>query len=151
GEKLVLVAKVVLSKLAGRVALRLEQFRDGRILRAEPNIRAGQTYFGQACSDWRLSRDEGCAARGATLLAIPARKHCAFLADPIDIRRPISHIAAVIDARVIPPNIVAENDEDVGFLRLREGIGRGEDQCQEQTSYCSYSCFHMEVVWDSVG
>ena len=42
-QHLVLVAEMVLAELAGGVALRLEQFGDGRVFLLQPEVGAGQT------------------------------------------------------------------------------------------------------------
>jgi hypothetical protein len=42
-------------------------------------------------------------------------EHRSFFANAIDIRRPMAHVAAVIDARVVPPDVVPHDDDDVWF------------------------------------
>ena len=45
-QELVLVAEMVLAELAGRVAERLQEFGDGRIFRAQADVRARHADFG---------------------------------------------------------------------------------------------------------
>ena len=49
-QKLVAVAEVVLPELAGGVALRFEQFGDGRVFVSQPQCSAGQADLGEAGS-----------------------------------------------------------------------------------------------------
>ena len=116
-QELVLVAEVVLAELPVDVAERLQEFRDGRILRLKADIRTGQADLRQSRADRRLARDERRASGGAALLAVPVREHRAFVADAVDVRRAVSHHSAVVDARVEPADIVAHDHEDVGLLR----------------------------------
>ena len=74
------------------------------------------------------------AARPAVqlCLSVPARKHRAFLADTIDVWRPITHVAAVVDAGVIPADVIAPDHENVGLLRFREdGSWQDENACEQ--------------------
>ena len=60
------------------------------------------------------------AARPAvqTLLAIPVREQRTFLGDAVNVGRLVAHHAAVIATRVVPADVVAPEDEDVGLLAL---------------------------------
>src|SRR5215469_18755981 len=58
GQVLVEVAQMVLAELACRVAKRLKQFGDRRILGLEPNRRAGNADFGKAGAIAALASDE---------------------------------------------------------------------------------------------
>ncbi|MCY1239475.1 hypothetical protein D9M72_522700 [compost metagenome] len=136
-QELVLVAQVVLAELAGGIALRLEQFGNGRVFRLQAEIGAGQADFRQAGADRRLAGDEGGAPGGAALLAIPIGEESTLIADAVDVGRAIAHHAAVIDARIEPADIVAHDHQDVrlaaagcGCCRLlrvgrRGGNGKG--------------------------
>ena len=70
-QELVAVAEVVLAELAGDVAERLEQLGDGRILRLQAESEPRQPDLGQPGADRRLAGDEGGAAGGAAVLAVP--------------------------------------------------------------------------------
>ena len=76
-QKLVAVAEMVLAELAGRVAERLQQLGDRRILRLKPDGRARQADLGQAGAERRLAGDEGGAPGGAALLAVPVGEQIA--------------------------------------------------------------------------
>jgi hypothetical protein len=86
--------------------------------------------------DWR---DEGGPARGAALLAVPSQEHPAFFADTIDVRRLIAHVATVVNAGVLPANVVTHDYENVWLLRLRRKSGREQgyrqkdDQIRQKT------------------
>ena len=71
GQHLVAVAEVVLAELAGHVALRPQQRGDRRVFLLHALGRARQADLGQAGADRRLAGDEGGAAGGAALLAVP--------------------------------------------------------------------------------
>src|SRR5271170_6289561 len=107
GQKLVAIAEMILTELAAHIALRLEQFSDGRIFRLQAEFGSGQADFGEAGANRRLTGDEGCPSGGATLLAIPVGEHRALLGDAVDIRGTITHDAMVVGADVVPANIVA--------------------------------------------
>src|ERR1700733_13987636 len=90
-QMLVAVAEMVLAELAGGVAERLHDIRDARIERTEPELGPRQTHLGEAGADRRLASDEGGAAGGATLLAVPVGEDRAFLADAVDVGRAVAH------------------------------------------------------------
>ena len=119
GQEFIAVAEVVLAELSGHVAERLEQVGDGRILRLEAHLGAGQADLGQAGADRRLARDERSAAGGAALLAVPIREHRAFLGDAIDVRGLVAHDAVVVGADIEPADVVAPDDQDVRLTGLR--------------------------------
>ena len=116
-QELVAVAEVVLAELPGRVALRLEQVGERRVLLGEPFLRAGQADLQQAGAEARLPGDERRAARGAGLLRVVVGEDRAFLGDAVDVGRAVAHHAAVVGADVPVADVVAEDDEDVGLLR----------------------------------
>ena len=62
--------------------------------------------------------DERRASGRAGLLAIPVREHCAFLREPVNVGRLVAHHATVIATRVVPPDVVTPENEDVGLLAL---------------------------------
>ena len=80
GQVLVLIAKVVLAELAGRVTLLLEEVGDGR-RPVRDAVRAARHADGQqARTERMLPEDERCAARGATLLRVGISEQRPFLA-----------------------------------------------------------------------
>ncbi len=91
-QVLVAVAEMVLAELAGGVAERLHDIGDARIVRPEPELGARQADLRQAGADRRLPGNEGGAAGGAALLAIPVGEHRAFFGDAVDVGRPVAHM-----------------------------------------------------------
>ena len=128
GQHVVAVAEVVLAELAGRVAERLEQLGERRVCLGQTLGRARQADLGEAGADGRLPGDERRAAGGAALLAVPVGEQRALLGDAVDVRRPVAHHAHVVGADVELADVVAPDDEDVGFLRLLRGGRRGEQR-----------------------
>src|SRR5271166_4171144 len=68
---LVAVSEMVLAELPGGIAVCLQHVGDGRVERAEPELRSRQTDLRQAGADRRLSGDKSGSARGAALLPVP--------------------------------------------------------------------------------
>src|SRR5262249_26209009 len=86
------------------------------IFRLQTKLGAGQSDFGQSGADRRLAGDEGGAAGGATLLAVPICKQRAFFGDAIDVGRAIPHDAMVVSADLKPSDVVSPDDEDFRLL-----------------------------------
>ena len=61
------------------------------------------------------------APGGAARLGVVVHEHAAFVGDAVDVRRFADHQAAVIAARLHPADVVAHDEQDVGFLVLRLG------------------------------
>jgi len=122
-QELVLVPEVVLAELSCGVAKRFEQLGDSRVLRSNADIRAWQPDFRKARADRRLSRDEGGAPCSAALLAVPVGEHRAFVTDAIDVRRAVTHDAAVVYARIEPADVVAHDHQDVRLASRRRRGG----------------------------
>lgn len=133
GQVLIQVAEMVLAELAGGIAKRLQQLRDGRIELGQPFLRARQTDLGEAGADGRLAVKERRTTGGTALLAVPVREQRTLFRDAIDVRRFIAHHALVVGADVPEADVVAPDDEDVGFLLLR---GRGECEHNQHHCYC---------------
>ena len=91
---------MVLAELAGRVALRLEQFGKRRVLLGKPFLGARQADLEQAGAEARLAGDERGASGGAGLLRVVVGEDRTFLGDAVDVRRAIAHHAAVVGADV---------------------------------------------------
>ena len=112
----VAIALVVLAELAGGVALALQDrgHRDVGLLPAF--LRAGHADFGHARAHGHAAADEGRATGGAALLRVVVGEGDAFLGDAIDVRRLVAHHATAVVADVPGADVVAPDDEDVGFL-----------------------------------
>src|SRR5262245_60474607 len=118
---LITIALMVLAELAGGVAQTLHHSRDRHVGLLPAFLRTGQSDFRHAGADRHVATDERRAPSGAALLAIVVGERKAFPRQPIDIRRLIAHHAAVVVADVPGADVVAPDDEDVGFIvrRLR--------------------------------
>src|SRR5262245_23624077 len=117
-RRLVAVTEVVLAELTRRVAQRLEQLRDRRILLLQAERGARQADLGQACAQARLAGDEGGAPGGAALFAVRVCEHHALARHAVDVRRPVSHDAERVGADVGLTDVVAPNHNDVRLARL---------------------------------
>jgi hypothetical protein len=113
GEELVLVSQMVLAELPGGVAHGFQQFRNGGIFCSNPDVGPRHSHLGQAGANWVLSGDERCAAGGAALLAVVVGAGCAFVADAVNVGRPVTHLAPVVIADVPPADVVPPKDKDV--------------------------------------
>ena len=123
-QMLVAVALVVLAELSGGVALALEDRGHGHVGLLPAFLRAGQTDLGHAGADGHAAADEGRATRRAALLRVVIGEGDAFFGDAIDVRRLVAHHAAAVVADVPGADVVAPDDEDVGFLVRRLNGGR---------------------------
>ena len=122
-QEFVAVAEMVLAELSGRIALRLQQLGDGRILRRQPFLGSRQANLQQPGPQRTLPGDEGGAAGGAGLLPIIVGEDRAFIGDAIDVGRAVAHHAAIVGADVPVADVIAHDDEDVGLLLLRGSGG----------------------------
>ena len=132
-QELVAVAEMVLAELSGRISLRLQKFGDSRVLSGQPFLCSRQAHLQESGSQWTLSGDECCAARGAGLLSIIVGEYRALVGDAVDVGRAIAHHATVVGADVPVADIIGHDDEHVGLLLLR-GRGseyRGSEQRQQ--------------------
>ena len=112
---------MVLAELARGVAEILEQAADRGIQLAHAHRRAGKAHLGQAAANAVLTGKERRAARGARLLAVVMLELDALAADAVDARRLIAHQAIRIGADVRDADVIAPNDEDIGFASRRGG------------------------------
>ena len=109
---------MVLAELAGGVAQRLEHFGNGRVFLLQADGGAGHADLGQAGADRVLPGDEAGAAGGAALLRVVVGEGHPFLRDAVDVGGPVAHHAAAEVADVPYADVVAPQDQDVGFLLL---------------------------------
>ena len=100
------------------VAKRLQEFRNGWVFRTNTNVGTGHPHLGQAGADRVLAGDKrGPAGRTALLTVIVSEGHT-FIADTIDVRRAVPHLAAIVVADVPPADVISPKDEDVRLARL---------------------------------
>ena len=119
GQCLVAIADVILAELAGRVAHVAQEAADRGILLADAHRRAREPNLAQPGADDVLAREKRRTSRGARLFAVVVQEPNAFLGDAIDVGRLVPHQAAAVSADVGDPDVVAEDDEDVGLLLRR--------------------------------
>ena len=122
-QELVAVAEMVLAELSGRVAERLEQLGERRVLVRQAFLRSRQADLQEAGAHRALAGDERGAAGGAGLLAVIVGEDRAFVGDAVDVGRAVAHHAAVVGADVPVADVVAHDDEDVRLLLLLRGRG----------------------------
>ncbi len=148
GKILVAIAKMVLADLRRRVAVRLEQFGDRRVLVLNSLLGRRHADLQQTGAEWRLSEDKGGTACRAGLLGIIIREHRAFSRDAIDVGRTSTHHAAMVGADIPDADVVAHDDDNVWTLwrrlRLRAGrLGQGDrhqrrrPQLARRTTLCA--------------
>src|SRR5262249_22986066 len=116
-QKLVTIAKVILSELPSSVAKRSKQISNGWIFRLQSEIGSGKSHFCKAGADWRLAGYECGAPGSAALLPIPVGEQCPFFCNTINIGRAIPHDSVVISADVKPPDVISPDDQDVRLFR----------------------------------
>src|SRR5882724_2172106 len=104
-----MVAEMVLAELAGAVAQIVEE--RGESGRPGPQV-------GRAARELRRdhAREEGIAPGRATLLSVVGHHDRAFFRNPVNVGRFPDHHAAVITARLHPADIIAHDEQDIGFL-----------------------------------
>ena len=129
----VAVALVVLAELSGGVAEALHDGGHGDVGFLPAFRRTREADLGHASADGNGAVDEGGAAGGAALLAVVIGEENALLADAINVRRLVTHHAAVVVADVLGADVVAPDDQDVGFLA--RGKRWAGDECQSDNDY----------------
>ena len=138
-QVLVEVTQVVFAELPAHVAHRLEHFCDGGVFLGEPLLGTGQAHFEQAGAYGRLAGEEGGASGRATVLAVPVGEQGTFPCDAVNVGGFVPHGAQVVRADVVPPDVVAPDDDDVGLLLPHEGTG---DQPKG-----TYRDQRFELIW----
>jgi hypothetical protein len=118
---LVPIAEVVLAELGGRIAEGLERLGNGDVAVLEPHRRSRDADLGEAGALARLAGDEGRAAGRATVLGVIVREHHAFLGKAIDVGRAVAHHTKRIGTDIGLPDMIAEDDKDVGLLASGRG------------------------------
>jgi len=122
-EEFVAVAQMVLTKLAGNIAERLEQFCDGGIFFLESLGCSRHADLGIAGAHRNLAGDECSTAGGATLLTVIIGKVQAFVGNTINVRCLVAHHPMVDVARVPVADVISPDDQDVGFVCCLNGRG----------------------------
>ena len=112
-QHVIAVTKMILSKLASHVSLRLQKCGDGWVFLFHAFGRARQTNLGQAGANRRLTSDKCGATGGATLLAVPIREQRAIFRNAVNVGRFVTHHAPVVSADIELTNVVAPDNENV--------------------------------------
>src|SRR4051794_11480907 len=114
-QVLVEITQVVLAELSCRIAARLEQLCDGRVLRLQADRRGGNADLRETGTKDALTRDERGTPSGAALLAVGVGEAHALRRETVDVGRAVTHQAAAVGADIRDADIVAPDDEDVGL------------------------------------
>ncbi len=116
-QELVQIAEMVLAELPGLVALFLQRGGDRAGFSRDADLGAGLANRGHAGADRQFAGDEIGPARRAACLGVIVGKQHAFLGELVEVRRLAGHHAAVIRADIPHADIVAHDDENIGFAR----------------------------------
>ena len=119
-----LVAEMPLARKVRRIAILLEEFRDGGRLLAQCILVARGHHDRERRADRNAPSHERGATGRAARLTVPAREHRAFLGDPVDVRGRVAEgrAASRIGTEIVPAGVIRHQHDDVGLL-LR-GCGR---------------------------
>ena len=148
-QHLVEIAQMVLAELTGHVAMVLEQFGKSRVLLRETFLCARQADLQQAGSKRALTGEERRPTGGAALPAVPVGEQRPFVGDTVDVGCLVAHHAAVVGADIEPTDVVAPDNQDVGFVC---GLGCGVQQDKRKQAYgharvkeIPFSLFHYSL------
>src|SRR6516225_11086699 len=126
------VPKVVLAEFAGVVTELTQEHGERRRAGQQVGRAAGQLRRDHASAQRMHAGKEGIAPGGTTLLGVVVHEDRTLLADAVDVGGFSHHQAAVVDARLHPADVVAHDEEDVGFLLLLRACHRhGGERCEE--------------------
>src|SRR4030095_4848666 len=116
-----MVAEMVLAKLAGRVTKVAQEPRERRGAGSQV-ARAARELRGDHGRAQRIhSREAGISPGGATLLSVIGHEFRAFFRNPVDVWRFPDHQALMIATRLHYADVIAHDEQDIGFLVLRLG------------------------------
>jgi hypothetical protein len=110
------IAQVVLAKLTGGIAQIVQELCEGRRAGLQVRRAAGQLRRDHARAQRMHSGEEGVAPGGAALLGVVVHHDATFVCDPVNVRCFPDHQAAMIAARLHPADIIAHDEQDIGFL-----------------------------------
>jgi hypothetical protein len=138
-QMLVAVAEMVLAEVAGAVAGLLHDFAQAGRSGLQAELVAGHADRRHSGANRVLAGDERRPAGRAGGLGIVVGEPDPFHAEAVDMRRGVAHGAHAVGADVLPADVVAPDDEDVGLasraLRLGEANSR-ERKKQDSGSEC---------------
>ncbi|MOA19202.1 hypothetical protein D3C78_1395660 [compost metagenome] len=125
-QVLVAVAHMVLAELPGRIALLLHHIANGGRPIRDAMLGAGHANGQQPGAKRMLAEEKSRASGGTGLLAVGMGEQHALFGDAIDVRRLVTHHALVVGTEVEVADVVAEDHQDVRFVRRQGGEGRPE-------------------------
>src|ERR1700720_3872432 len=117
-EMLIVVPQVVLAELGSRVALLLEKVGDCGGPVGDSGCGTREADGQQARPKRVLPQNEGGAACRAALLSIGVGEDRTFFRQAINVGRSVAHYSEVVGANVVNADVIAPDNEDVGFLLL---------------------------------
>ncbi|MCY1413644.1 hypothetical protein D9M71_290800 [compost metagenome] len=89
-------------------------------------FRAGHADGQQAGAERMFAEGKSGTTGGAGLLAVGMGEQRPLLRNAIDVRRLVTHHALVVGTEVEVADVVAEDHQDVRFVRRQGGEGRPE-------------------------
>ena len=118
-QVLVQVTQMVLAELRGFIAERLQHGGQRHGLIRDAHVGSGLTHRRETRADRQLASDEVGATRRAACLGVVVGKQHTLRGELVEVRRLAGHHAAVVGADVEPADVIAHDDDDVGFLVRR--------------------------------
>ncbi|MNV50942.1 hypothetical protein D3C71_1429730 [compost metagenome] len=117
-QVLVAVAQMALSEVPGTVPGVLQHFGQARRGRLQTQRIARLAHGDHARTDRILAGDESRASCGTGLLRVVVGEAYALVADGIDVGRGVAHRPHPVGTHILPPDVIAPDDEDIGTLRF---------------------------------
>ena len=116
GQELIEIAQMILAELAGLVALRFERGGNSAGLRRDADLGSRLADRRHAGADGQLAHDEVGATCGATRFRVVIGEEHAFLGHLIEGGCSAGHHAPVIGTDIPHSDVIAHDEEDVGFF-----------------------------------
>ena len=129
----VAVPEVVLAELAPVVAVGLQQLCNGGIDVSHAMLGTGHADGQQSGAEGVLPQHEVRPPLGAGGLPVVVGEQGAFFGDPVDVGGPASQHTPVVGTDVVVPDVIAPDDEDVGFLFFAPSGGRDGQHCKKHS------------------
>lgn len=112
-QMFVAITEMILTELAGGVALFLQQGGDSRIAGLPTFLCPGQADLRHAGADRDGPTDKSGTPGSAALLAVIVGKGYALARDPVDVRRLVTHHSAVVVADIPGADIITPDHQNV--------------------------------------
>jgi hypothetical protein len=114
-QMLIAIAEVVFAKLAGAIALGLEQLSDGGIFRFKASFSARQPHLAETGAEDALTGDESRTTSGAALFGVVVDEATTLLGYAVNVGGLIAHQAIAVATQIALTDVVTPEDENVGF------------------------------------